>query len=97
MLSRIRKSIFAYALSNNTYGVYYQKKRLWKQRDREKLTSLIVVDFDLDGQMELVAGFASGRIEIKKHKKGEAVEGPQSMSTSISKLMYYDFRQDGSK
>lgn len=52
------------------------------------------MDFDLDGQMELVAGFASGAIEVRKHRTGEVIH-KSSMSASISELFYYDYRMEG--
>lgn len=48
-LSRIKKQIFAYALSNNSFGVYNSKKKLWRQKVRDRVTALMGVDFDLDG------------------------------------------------
>jgi hypothetical protein len=44
--------------------------------------------------MELVAGFASGIIEARKHKTGEVIH-KSTMGSSISKLFYYDYRMDG--
>lgn len=44
-----KKQIFGYALSNGVYGVYYGKKRLWRQKSKDKVTAMVGVDFDLDG------------------------------------------------
>lgn len=48
-IKRINKCIFGYALTNGTYGVYYGKKRLWKEKAKDRVTAMIGVDFDLDG------------------------------------------------
>jgi Bardet-Biedl syndrome 2 protein len=48
-LKKIHKSTFGYALSNGAYGVYHGRKKLWKQKGKDKITALIGVDFDLDG------------------------------------------------
>lgn len=55
---------------------------------------MIGVDFDLDGQMELVTGFASGLIEARKHRTGEVIH-KSTMNSTVSKLFYYDYRLDG--
>ncbi len=81
-------------MNNGTYGVYHSKKKLWQQKGKDKVTALVGVDFDLDGQMELVTGFASGIIEARKHKTGEVIH-KSTMGASISKLFYYDYRMDG--
>jgi hypothetical protein len=31
------------------------------------------MDFDLDGEMELVVGFDDGSIEVRKHRSGDLV------------------------
>jgi hypothetical protein len=55
---------------------------------------MIGVDFDLDGQYEVVTGFASGLIEARKHRTGEIIH-KSNMNTTVSKLFYYDYRMDG--
>ena len=55
---------------------------------------MVGVDFDLDGQMELVLGFENGIMEARKHKTGDVIH-KSVMSAGISKLFYYDFRMEG--
>lgn len=93
-LNRVNRCVFGFALNNGTYGIYHGKKKLWQQKGKDKVTALVGVDFDLDGQMELVTGFSSGIIEARKHKSGEVIH-KSTMKGSISKLFYYDFRMDG--
>mmetsp|Transcript_24131 Transcript_24131/g.32896 ORF Transcript_24131/g.32896 Transcript_24131/m.32896 type:complete len:212 (-) Transcript_24131:1501-2136(-) len=61
-LANIRRNVFGYLLSNGTYGVYYSRKRLWQKKNKEKATAIVGVDFDLDGQMELITGFSNGLV-----------------------------------
>lgn len=49
MIKRIKRCVFGYALSNGTYGVYHGRKRLWKQKAKDRVTAMIGVDLDLDG------------------------------------------------
>ena len=72
-LNRIKQNIFGYALANGTYGVYYTRKLLWKQKKQQRVTSIVGMDFDLDGEMELVVGFDDGSIEVRKHRSGDLV------------------------
>jgi Bardet-Biedl syndrome 2 protein len=82
-IKRVHKNIFGYALINGTYGVYYGKKRLWRQKAKDRITAMIGVDFDLDGQLELVTGFASGLVEARKHRTGDVIH-KSTMSASVS-------------
>jgi Bardet-Biedl syndrome 2 protein len=47
ILKRIKRNIFAYCLSNGTFGVYQGRKRLWKQRQQGKVTAMVGMDFDI--------------------------------------------------
>ena len=55
---------------------------------------MIGVDFDLDGQYEIVTGFSSGLVEARKHRSGEVIH-KSMMETSISKLFFTDYRMEG--
>lgn len=72
-LQKIKTNIFGYALSNGSYGVYYSRKRLWKQCQSAKVTAMVGLDFETDGQMHLAIGFENGDIEIRQHRKGNLV------------------------
>ena len=41
----IKLNVFGYALENGTFGVYYSRKRLWKQTSSAKVTSITGLDF----------------------------------------------------
>lgn len=48
-IKAIHKGIFAYALTNGAYGVYYGQKRLWRLKGKAKLTAMLGINFDFDG------------------------------------------------
>ena len=91
-LQRIHKNIFGYSLENGSFGVYYSRKRLWQQKQQSKVTSIVGMDFDMDGQMELVTGFENGLIDVRKHRTGELIHSQKMGTAAISKLFYYDYR-----
>eukprot|EP00347_Sterkiella_histriomuscorum_P000293 403376439 len=92
------KCIFGYSLMNGAFGVYHGKKRLWRQKGKEKVSALVGVDYDIDGQYLLIIGYQSGLIEARKHRTGELMHKTAigSSGNPIANLFYYDFRQDGS-
>ena len=97
-LKGIKRNVFGYALSNGTYGVYYSRKRLWKQKQSAKVTSIVGVDFEHNGQMHLVIGFDNGEIEVRSHRTGELTHKTRMTKTlggkypGVAKLFYYDYR-----
>jgi len=44
-LQVVKQNVFGYALDNGTFGVYYSRKRLWKQSQSANVTSIAGVDF----------------------------------------------------
>ena len=67
----IKLNVFGYALENGTFGVYYSRKRLWKQTSSAKVTSITGLDFTVGDQMCLAIGFDNGTIEVRKHRTGD--------------------------
>ena len=74
-LTKISDSAFGYALSNGAYGAYNAKKKLWKSRNKDIVTSICGCDQDIygDNQKLLIIGFQSGQIEVRKHASGEVI------------------------
>jgi Bardet-Biedl syndrome 2 protein len=106
IIKRIRSNVFGYALENGTYGCYYSRKRLWKQRAQGKVNAIVGMDFDMkDSQMQLVIGFDDGLIEVRRHRTGDLIHsvkfsGDQNLTLKeepIANLFYYDFRMNGQK
>ena len=50
-LSKIEKASFAYALSNGSIGVYSGSAQKWKNRVDNRISALLGVDFDMDGNV----------------------------------------------
>ena len=42
-LISIFESTFAYSLDNGAFGVYFGKKKLWKAKNKDKVTSICKV------------------------------------------------------
>jgi hypothetical protein len=42
-LISIFESTFAYTLDNGAFGVYFGKKKLWKAKNKDKVTSICKV------------------------------------------------------
>jgi Bardet-Biedl syndrome 2 protein len=88
------RTLFAFALANGAYGVYYGKKRLWRQKAKARVTALLGVDFDIEGQCLVVVGFASGLIEARRHRTGELMHEAR-MPACVVQLFHADYRQEG--
>lgn len=43
------RSLFGYALQSGGYGVYHSKKRLWRQKTKDKVTAMLGLEFDIEG------------------------------------------------
>lgn len=58
-ISKISGCAFGYALQNGAYGVYNGKKKLWKSKNKDLVTSICGVDLDLFGNKQklLFVGF----------------------------------------
>ena len=102
-IKKIKRNIFGFALDNGTYGVYFSKKKLWKEKQSAKVTSIIGLDFETDGQFHMAIGFDNGEIEVRNHKKGELVNKVRLSKMAngkypaVSKLFYYDYRMQGQR
>ncbi len=86
VLSRIRQDSFAYALENGQIGVYHKKNKVWKIKHKQKVTSLLGVDFNNDGKCELVLGFENGRVEAREDLTG-GILFKKTFGGSISGIM----------
>jgi hypothetical protein len=67
----LQDNIWGYALESGAYGVYYTRKRLWKQKQKIKATAVCGMDFEIDEQIHLAVGFENGLVEIRRHRTGE--------------------------
>lgn len=97
-MTPISGETFAYSLANGAYGVYRNKKKLWKSKAKEQVTALCGCDIDLhkDGNRLLVVGFSSGAIELRKDQSGDVLfQTKIDGAGGIAKLFYYDYRMSG--
>lgn len=69
---------------------------MWRKKNKAKVTSLVGVDFEADGAMHMCIGFADGMFEVKTHNKGANIYS-ETFETSLAKIMYSDYRLEGSK
>ncbi len=47
-IKQIEANVFGYCLDNGSYGVYYTRKRLWQQKQKQRATAIVGMDFELD-------------------------------------------------
>jgi Bardet-Biedl syndrome 2 protein len=87
----LHRGVFGYALNNGTYGVYHGKKRLWRQKSKDRVTALLGLEFDIDAQLILAVGFASGAVLVRKHRTGDLIHEAK-MSGGIVGMFFVDYR-----
>ena len=92
-MSKIQKAAFGFGLPNSI-GVYNGSARKWKEKVDSRVTSLMGIDFNLDGNFHMVTGYANGLVEVRNHLDGEIVH-TKNMSSCVSEIMYEDYRMDG--
>ena len=90
------RQVFGYSLINGAFGVYNNKKRLWRQKSKEKITAMLGLEYDIDGQLVLIIGTSSGSVQARKHRTGELIHEVK-MPTSIAAVFYCDYRQEGAQ
>jgi Bardet-Biedl syndrome 2 protein len=93
-LSKIERTAFAYALNNGTIGTYAGSAQRWNSRAENRISALLGIDFDMDGSKQIMVGYQSGKFEIRKSTDGE-VTFKSNMGSTISKIMYEDYRMEG--
>ena len=94
-LSKIKNSSFAYSLNNGAIGVYSGSQQKWNKRIDNKITALLGVDYEMDGNQQLMIGYQSGKFEVRKSSNGESTY-TANMGATISKIVYEDYRLEGS-
>jgi len=67
---------FAYGLENGTIGVYEGNSRLWRARNKERVTAMTAYDItDNRAQplLALIVGYSSGLVEARKIETGKVL------------------------
>lgn len=93
-LTAVAGSCFGYTLANGTVGVYNNATRVWHAKSKHTPTSLAAFDLNGDGVPELVAGWSSGRLEVRLDTTGFLVY-KDKMAASVASLLATDYRMDG--
>ena len=69
-------------------------KRLWRAKSKHHATSLEALDVDQDGQLELVTGWESGKVEARNPLNGEVLF-KETLPSPVMSLCTADYRLDG--
>lgn len=93
-LTPVVGTCFGYALANGTVGVYNNATRVWHAKSKHTPISLQRFDLNGDGVPELIAGWSSGRLEVRLDTTGFLVY-KDKFAASIAKLLVTDYRMDG--
>ena len=76
---------FGYGLENGTIGVYAGNSRLWRARNKERVTAMTAYDVSDDRTQPLLAlivGYSSGLVEARKIETGKVLWSSFVMDTA---------------
>jgi hypothetical protein len=83
IIKLIKNNIFGYCLENGSYGVYYSRKRLWHLKQKQKVSALVGIDYEIGGQIHLAVGFENGLIEVRKHRTGDLIHSQKPSANPV--------------
>ena len=93
-LTPIQQSLFAFALTNGTVGVYNNHTRVWMAKSKHSAHSLAAFDLDGDGVNEVVSGWSHGRLEVRHQDSGELVY-KDKFASAVAAVIVGDLRGEG--
>ncbi|KAL9649660.1 hypothetical protein ABK040_003337 [Willaertia magna] len=93
-LCNLKDGSFGFALTNNSYGVYQKENRIWRNKAKSKVNSLNSVDILVEGTPELIVGYESGKVEIRKQEDGRLIH-KESLRDAIAGIAVTDYRMEG--
>jgi len=93
-LTNMQQYKYGFALENGTMGVYNRTKRVWRKKQKNKVTALSAFDLDGDGVPELIAGLSNGRIEVRNDTNGELIYRDQ-FERGVAAVLTADYTGDG--
>ena len=93
-LCSLGPTLFAYALSNGTVGVYQNKERVWRIKSKNQAMTLFGADINNNGQMELLTGWSNGKLDIRIAMTGEVLYR-ENYKCSVAGIMIADYNMDG--
>lgn len=82
-LKQIQDNIFGYCLESGAFGCYYSRKRLWQQKQKQKVTAMCGMDFEVEEELCLACGFENGNVEIRSHRTGKLIHSVKVGSKAI--------------
>ncbi|KAL0207004.1 hypothetical protein P9112_012715 [Eukaryota sp. TZLM1-RC] len=87
---------FAYALSNGIVGVYEGRTRQWRIKGKFPCLAMRAVDYDGDGEDDLVIGWEHGKVEVRKVVSGSLVTR-ENLGQNLAGLEYFDLISSSTK
>ena len=93
-LCSLGPTLFAYALSNGTVGVYQNKERVWRIKSKNQAMTLFGADINNNGQIELLTGWSNGKLDIRIAMTGEVLYR-ENYKCSVAGIMIADYNMDG--
>ena len=90
----LQGGLIAYALANGAVGVYAGAQRLWHVKSKFKVTSLCAFDVDGDGILELVVGWATGKVEARSPRSGDLLF-KDKLAAPIAAVIPFDYTLSG--
>eukprot|EP00048_Salpingoeca_helianthica_P003125 m.64126 g.64126 ORF g.64126 m.64126 type:complete len:741 (+) comp12506_c0_seq1:113-2335(+) len=86
----------AFALANGTVGVLEGMRRLWSTKMKNQAVCLHAFDCNLDGQMEVVVGWADGAMDVRDPRSGTVLFS-EKFPAMIAGIVQADYRLDGTE
>lgn len=86
----------AFALANGTVGVLDGMRRLWSTKMKSQAVCLHAFDCNLDGQLEVVVGWADGSMDVRDPKNGTVLFS-EKFPAMIAGIVQADYRLDGTE
>lgn len=89
-------SLLAFILRNGTVGVYEEHVRLWRIKSKSCATCAAPYDLLGTGQMQIVLGWESGKIDVRDSRSGDVLMKLMAPSKIIG-LIVIDYRGTGNE
>ena len=95
-LCKLKDGGFGYSALSNTYGIYQNGNRVWKNKSKSKVNTIIGYDILQDGSPEVIVGYENGKIEVRKQEDGRLVF-KDGIKDPIAGMVVSDYRMNGNE